>query len=211
MKLGYFLTIVALLTFSGCGGGSSSDQINSGTNDGSGGVTSDNSGSSSFMVPTLEESVKIEFLDAINTARSSRQDCGSEGVHEATHDLIWNDNLYKAAYEHSYDLAESDTFDHNGSGTEYDITAQELNLGSGSTFKERIERNGYTNWSTIGENITAGTIIDEAHEAIDAWLASDEHCANLMNPNYTEVGMAHYSKARSTYTNYWTQNFGKPR
>ena len=42
-------------------------------------------------------------------------------------------------------------------------------------------------------------------------MASDGHCANLMNPNYRHVGMACASgTATSRYTKYWTLNVARP-
>ncbi|SFV67217.1 hypothetical protein MNB_SV-13-1015 [hydrothermal vent metagenome] len=45
----------------------------------------------------------------------------------------------------------------------------------------------------------------------DGWLKSDSHCANLMNPNFTELGMAMIKDESTKYIHYWTQNFGTPR
>jgi len=164
-----------------------------------------------FDAPAIDNAEKLSYLDAINTARASEQNCGSEGIKPSVSALMWNDALYKAAYEHSEDLAESDTFSHDGSGTNSDWTSQVQNLGRGSTTKERIENNGYVNWSTIGENVAAGTTTDTALEVVQQWLDSPSHCANLMSSNYTEVGMAMVENANSFYTHYWTQNFGNPQ
>jgi len=172
----------------------------------SGGATGDNS--QTFDAPAIEASVKEAYLIAINNARAVHQNCGSRGIKKAVAPLKWNDALYKAAYEHSEDLVKSDTFSHTGSGTPSDWTATVKELGRGSTFIERIENNGYTNYKTIGENITAATDRDTAQKAIDAWLESDGHCANIMNPKYTEIGMGHVEQEGTTYTHCWTQNFG---
>ena len=171
----------------------------------------DDSSSSSVTqhdIPPIDESTKQVYLQAINDARAEQQDCGSYGVKPAVPALAWSDGLYKAAYEHNEDMTESDIFSHDGSGTGSDWTAQVLELGRGSTMNERVENNGYTGWRAIGENITAGTNRDTAQEAIDAWLASDGHCSNLMNSDYTEVGLAHMEDTNAQYTHYWTQNLG---
>lgn len=160
-------------------------------------------------VPAIDSAVREMYLDVINTARSESQDCGEYGVKPAVAPLRWSDALYKASYRHSNDLARTNTFSHTGSGTATDIAAQALHPGEGSHVGERIEHAGYTNWRAYGENIAAGTVMDEAQEAIDAWLSSPGHCANLMNSNFTEVGMAHVMDSDSHYTHYWTQDFGK--
>ena len=223
MKKMYLSMVIALLLV-GCGGGGSTTPPAATTNEAT--TTTENvettnttseittttaNESQSFDAPTIDAETKQSYLDAINAVRALEQDCGSEGIKPAVSALEWNDSLHKAAYEHSEDLAESDTFSHDGSGTDTDWTSQVQNLGRGSTTKERIENNGYTNWRAIGENITAGTSWDIAEEAVQSWIESPPHCANLMSDNYTEVGMAMVKDTNSLYTHYWTQNFGKPQ
>jgi len=154
----------------------------------------------------VSEALQQEYLDLVNAARAETQDCGSEGVFDPAPALTWNTRLDNAAYEHSYDLAQSDTFSHTGSGTASDATAQEEHLGRGSDFRERIEHNGYTQWRSIGENIAAGQ--RDVDEVINAWLQSPHHCANMMNPKFKEVGMALVEKESSKYYQYWSQEFG---
>lgn len=204
MKKIVFYSVISFV-FIGCGGGSSTPSSEESTNTNT--STTVNT-PQVYDAPIIDTVIKQAYLDAINDARATQQDCGSKGIKPAVSLLVWNDALYKAAYEHSEDLAESDTFSHEGSGTDSDWTAEIQNLGKGSTVKERIENNGYTNWKTYGENISAGTNQDLAQEAVDAWIDSDGHCANIMNSNFKEVGMGHVEKTGSKYTHYWTQNFG---
>ena len=158
------------------------------------------------VVSKISDALKAEYLDAINAARAETQDCGSQGVFDPAAALTWNDRLGNAAWEHSNDMAQSDTFSHNGSGTASDATAQDQGLGRGSRFNERIENQGYTNYRTIGENIAAG--YSNAQEVVEGWLESDHHCANLMNPKFSEVGMALIEKSGTEYGSYWSQEFG---
>ena len=177
--------------------------------------------STDFEAPVLSESLKQDYLDAINDARDIAQDCGSEGTKSAVPPLAWNDELYSVAAEHSVDLAawnngvvteaEAITrFSHDGSGTVSDWTAQKQELERGSTTRERVDNSGYK-WQASGENIAAGTTTDTAVAVVQQWLDSPPHCANLMSSNYTEVGMAMVEDANSFYIHYWTQNFGKPQ
>jgi len=154
------------------------------------------------------DATKQKYLDAINQARSQTQDCGYKGIKAPAPALKWNDKLYDAAYMHSNDLAETDTFSHTGSGTKSDLAAQKLHPNVGSTVKERIEYTGYI-WSRYGENIAAG--YDTIESTMIAWLDSPGHCANIMNPNFKEVGMALVTKDGSKYYYYWTQDFGTAR
>ncbi|ADV45481.1 CAP domain-containing protein [Nitratifractor salsuginis] len=201
-RMGWMGLLAAGLLLAGCGGGG-----------GGVSVTKDNDGHSevhnpdSFEAQPISDSQKKAYLKAINDARAQQQDCGSEGVKDPAPALQWNDALYRAADEHSYDMSESDTFSHDGSGTESDYTAQVLGLDH-STVVDRIENNGYSDWHRVGENIAAGTNMDTAEKAVQAWLNSPGHCANLMNPEFKEVGMSHRKKAGTHYINYWTQDFG---
>ncbi len=148
---------------------------------------------------------KSELLNAINKARSEPRDCHNGlGLIAPSQPLVWNEDLYASAYEHSSDLAYSNTFDHLGSGTKYDITGS--NLDKKSLFFERIEANGYVNYHIVGENIAGGQ--SSVEEVMKALLNSPKHCANIMNPDYQEVGISIVVNPDSEYRIYWTQNFG---
>jgi len=158
---------------------------------------------SSYAV--AQKTTQSEILKAINEARSVARDChDGNGLVSAAPALTWNEDLYASAYEHSYDLAESNTFSHYGSGTETDITGS--NNNKASYFNERIRANGYVGYRTIGENIAGGQ--STIHEAVTAWLASPAHCTNIMNPNFKEIGVAVVTNSDSEYGIYWTQSFG---
>jgi uncharacterized protein YkwD len=79
----------------------------------------------------------------------------------------------------------------------------------GTTVAERATRAGY-GWRLIGENIASGQ--PSASEAVAGWIDSPRHCANLMNPAFTEMG-AGYAISRANLPGfvYWTQVFGVPR
>lgn len=170
--------------------------------------TSDETEISTQTTPTLDDTLKQAYLDIINEARSEGRTCGQYGYFPATGALTWNKRLYDAAYEHSKDMGVSNTFSHTGSGTQSDETAKALHHGTGSSVGERIEHNNYTNWHRYGENIAAGTSMDEAVEAMEGWLKSPGHCKNIMKPEFKEVGMAVYYNENSHYKYYWTQDFG---
>ena len=161
---------------------------------------------SKLSIPTAYN-FKMEYLNAINRARSTNQTCGRKGFFKATEPLNWNDKLYNAAYEHSYDMATSNIFSHKGSGQISDKTGYVKN--SASSGRERIESYGYS-WRIYAENIGAGSELDTAEKAVHGLLNSAGHCANIMNPSLKEVGMAMVKNPNSKYTYYWTQDFGTP-
>lgn len=59
------------------------------------------------------------------------------------------------------------------------------------------------NYSYAGENIAAGQRSPE--EVVQAWMNSPGHRANILNPNYTQIGVG-FAKGGS-YQYYWTQMF----
>lgn len=54
------------------------------------------------------------------------------------------------------------------------------------------------------ENIAAGYATPEA--VVQGWMNSAGHRANILNPEYTEMGLGYYSDS-SVYQYYWAQNF----
>ncbi len=134
-----------------------------------------------------------EMLSLVNDTRAVARDCGSTR-YPAVASLAWQCQLESAAQGHSSSMASNDFFSH----TDLD----------GSNPGERITAAGYV-WRTYGENIAAG--YGDAQAAMDGWISSAGHCANLMNPNFTEMGAAMDSDGSSTYGIYWTQDFAAPR
>jgi uncharacterized protein YkwD len=187
-----FSTLIVTLFFIGCGSVSTE--------------TTTTLNSDSITEVTKPE--QQEILKAINKARSVTRDCHDGlGLVGPAQPLTWNDALYASAHEHSYDLAQSNTFDHIGSGTNTDITGS--NSGNASIFYERIEANGYTEYSALGENIAGGQTNIE--EVMEAWLESPAHCKNIMSNMFTEVGVAIVINQDSDFGIYWTQNFGSKK
>ncbi|MCY1409863.1 uncharacterized protein, YkwD family [compost metagenome] len=75
----------------------------------------------------------------------------------------------------------------------------------GRTPGDRAELAGY-DFQQIGENIAAGQ--DTAHKVVEGWLSSPGHCANLMNPQFRELGAAYATDPKSDAGIYWTAMFG---
>ena len=61
----------------------------------------------------------------------------------------------------------------------------------------------------MGENIAAGQ--GSAAQVSAAWVASPHHCANIMNPNFTQMGAAFDVERSSDAGIYWTQVFVTPK
>ena len=100
--------------------------------------------------------------------------------------LTIDDRLTIAAQGHSDDMAANDYFSH----TSLD----------GATFTDRAEAAGFTG-SAGGENIAAGQ--RSPQDVMAAWMQSDDHRANILNCNYTVIGVGLNEDGW-----YWTQMFG---
>lgn len=183
-----YLMLLTIILLVGCGAGGGSDSPRS------------NPSEESFVEPS-----QSEIVEAINKVRSQKIDCNDGlGYVGPSQPVSWNAELYNAAYEHSNDLAMTDTFSHDGSGTEYDITG--YNRGKKSFFRERIDENGYMDYDIVGENIAGGfsTLV----EVVNGWLESPAHCTNIMKDDFDEIGTAIVVNPDSQYGIYWTQEFG---
>jgi uncharacterized protein YkwD len=99
--------------------------------------------------------------------------------------------LEKAAQAHSQDMAEGNFMGHTGT--------------DGSSPAQRMQAADYR-WYTWGENVAAGYTTAQA--AVDAWMSSSGHRANILNPNFKEVGIAVVYRAGTRFGFYWTQDFG---
>ena len=190
MKRLLFLSITAL-TLIGCGGGADpKDYV-------------------PYDAPAISAAQKQEFLDAVNDARAVGRTCGKYGYMDAVPPLKWDDRLYRAAYEHSNDIAINGYTAHTGSGKKEDWTAQVLDLNRGSTAKERILNNGLNlsgSSYAYGENVSAGRNTTE--EVVRDWLQSEGHCKNIMEPRFKMLGMAYVENDESQWKIYWTQTLG---
>lgn len=131
----------------------------------------------------------------VNLWRSSGANCGSQGVFAAARPLVWNNRLAQAAAGHSQDMADHDFFAHHSL--------------DGRTLAQRIDAAGYA-WSSIGENIAVGQTT--VNQVVDGWIASSGHCANIMNPQFVDIGVACVSGSTSaSYRTYWTMDLARPR
>lgn len=125
-------------------------------------------------------------LDLVNQQRQQR------GLSR----LTLSQELDTAADRYSADMANQDFFSHTGK--------------DGSSPRTRIEKAGYTGWTTWGENIAAGQTTPEA--VVNGWMNSSGHRANILNPKFTHMGLGYTYLANDTgrvnYRHYWVQTFG---
>lgn len=142
----------------------------------------------STTVTIVDNAFQNELRQLVNDVRLRGCNCGGV-AYPAVGAVVWNDKLAQAAKNHSDDMATNNYFSHTSP--------------SGQTVENRLANVGY-NWRTYGENIAQGYA--SAEDVIAGWLASTGHCQNIMDGDFTEMGVA-----VNTNGNYWTQVFGKPQ
>jgi uncharacterized protein YkwD len=134
-------------------------------------------------------------LELVNEARAAPADCGSAGAFAAAAPLAMDPILRCSARLHSLDMYERNYFDH----TDPD----------GQNPFQRMGAAGFRG-TKAGENIAVGQATPE--QVMQSWMASDAHCANVMQSGYRLLGVGYDPGAggRGLGSNYWTQNFGAP-
>ncbi len=137
-----------------------------------------------------------DVLELVNESRSRAANCGVEGMFAAAAPLRMDPLLRCSSRLHSLDMFDRGFFDHtNPDGTD--------------PF-ERMQDVGFVG-NAMGENIAQGQVTPA--QVMQSWMDSDGHCANVMSPNFTLIGVGFHPGAgqRGLGSNYWTQNFGAPR
>ncbi|MDX1992143.1 MAG: CAP domain-containing protein [bacterium] len=109
--------------------------------------------------------------------------------------LALNNSLVAAAQNHAVDMGTAPYyFSHTGR--------------NGSTPAQRAQGQGYPG-SYVGENIAVG--YSTVQEAFQGWMNSSGHRANILRPEYREIGIGYYSNGTwegDSWNFYWVQVFG---
>lgn len=121
----------------------------------------------------VEEGCKKQIYDITNIMRFRHQ----------LNPLEWDDQTAVAAYGHSKDMYDSNTFSH---------TSKEF-----GELSDRLESANVT-YQIAGENIAANYI--DAPAVMEGWLNSKGHRESLLNADFTHIGVGVFHK-------HYTQNF----
>ncbi|TVU51997.1 MAG: hypothetical protein EA414_19910 [Arthrospira sp. PLM2.Bin9] len=109
--------------------------------------------------------------------------------------LVEEPLLTQAARTHSTNMALQDFYSHTGA--------------DGSEFTDRILATGFSITGASAENIYASPRTPQA--AVDGWMKSPGHRENILNPDFTQIGVGHYFLENDTgnvnWNHYWTQKF----
>lgn len=132
--------------------------------------------------PANAEALIDSVVDAVNAER----------LKAGLPALTLNDNLSKVADEYAQRLIMGDFFAH-------------VDPFNGSTVARRASQRGYL-FFKVGENLAAGQ--REVAAAMKDWMDSPTHRANILDPDFTEIGIAIRDGGR--HGRYWVQEFGRP-
>lgn len=130
--------------------------------------------------PSIEKSKDVgqQVMDLTNEERAKN----------GLSPLKWNWQVARVSRYKSSDMRNKNYFSHQSPTY-------------GSPFS--MLKNFGVSYRSAGENIAAGQATPE--EVVKAWMNSEGHRKNILNPGYTEIGVGYVSGG--SYGHYWTQMF----
>lgn len=167
--------------------------------DGGAGLDGDGTGAT-FSTSTWDDawaSAEDEVLTLVNQKRAIGGRCGADSF-PPSGPLVMDPLLRGLARDFSRRMAEEQFFDHVAP--------------DGSDPFDRMSDAGFAGALPWGENIAAGYPTPDA--VVAGWMASEGHCANILEPAYGAIGIGRYDRADdpSHLGTYWTQEFaGSPQ
>jgi uncharacterized protein YkwD len=132
-------------------------------------------------------------LDLVNQARARGVRCGGRPYAPAPA-LSLSGTLDGVAFGHAADMAIHNYFEH-----------QDL---SGASPADRVRAVGVKE-KLVGENIAYGP--QTVEEVVQGWLDSPDHCENIMDPRFAQMGIAEAPGRVGRRGLYWVQLLVEPR
>jgi uncharacterized protein YkwD len=141
--------------------------------------------------PVRDENVVVApsglIAEIIQLTNDERRDAGLPG-------LAAHDRLMHAAELQVAQIASTGRLEHTLAGAQY------------PSLQDRVQAAGYR-WQAIGENLAYGQ--RNAAHVMQSWMSSTGHRANILNPTFTEIGVAYVVDADGRP--WYVQVFGRPR
>lgn len=129
----------------------------------------------------------------VNEARARGAQCGAQSFGPAP-PLSLSGTLASVALGHATDMAVHDYFEHQDR--------------SGQSPADRVRAAGYLE-TLVGENIAYGP--KSVEEAVKGWLASPDHCENIMDPRFAQMGIGLAPGRVARRGLFWVQLLAEPR
>ena len=151
------------------------------------------SGAAPDVQPQSERAAMFEqrVLELVNERRAAGGCCGGEGCFRSSAPLTLDANLRASARLHARDMSERDYFSHTSP--------------DGRDMVDRTSAAGFGGCA-LGENIAQGQ--DDPEAVMQSWMGSDGHCANILLPNFTSLGVGYFDDEAAEQSHLWVQNFG---
>lgn len=132
--------------------------------------------------PANVEELADQVVDAVNAERAK----------SGLQPVVLSDRLSQIADDYANRMVMGDFFSHD-------------DPFNGSTVARRAMQKGYMFYK-VGENLAAGQ--QDVTEAMKDWMDSPSHRANILDPDFKEMGLGIRDGGR--HGRYWVQEFGRP-
>jgi uncharacterized protein YkwD len=151
--------------------------------------------SSRYTLPDRSQApaLAVRALELVNQVRARGTRCGQRSF-APTSPLTLSPTLATVAFGHAADMADHDYFEH-----------EDL---AGRSPAQRVRAGGYQE-KLVGENIAYGP--KSIDEVVQGWLESPDHCENIMDPRFAQMGIAYAPGQLSRRGLYWVQLLAAPR
>ena len=115
-----------------------------------------------------------------------------ERVRNGLEKLTWGDTCADAAETRAEEIVQ--VYSHTRpDGSSWDTACMEPTDGAAAY--------------TEGENLVAGNSAVSPETAVAAWMNSEKHRENILNPNYTKLAVGFYFDSNTQYRTHWSQYF----
>jgi uncharacterized protein YkwD len=143
--------------------------------------------------PPVTPAQASRALTLVNDVRAHGTRCGNRSFAPAP-PVVLSGTLGGVAFGHAADMAVHGYFEHQ------DLTGQSP--------ADRVRAVGYRE-KLVGENIAYGP--QTVEEVVRGWLDSPDHCENIMDPRFAEMGIASAAGRTGRRGLYWVQVLAEPR
>lgn len=138
-----------------------------------------------MLVPGTPENADALIADIIRSVNRQREKVGLAPLTRSA-------ELCRLADQHAERMIAADFFSHT-------------DPAGGANLAARARKRGYA-FFKVGENL--GAIQRDPAEVMKDWMESPSHRANILDPDFTEIGVSVRDGGR--YGRYWVQEFGRP-